>query len=299
MSESAARRDDLRADCARCFGLCCVAPAFTASADFALDKPAGQACPNLRSDFGCGIHDHLRERGFPGCTVFDCFGAGQKIAQITYRGRDWRTAPETAEPMFRAFAVMRQLHELLWYLTEALDLRAAGPLHADLRRVRDGIERLTLGGPTEVAAVDVPAHQREANELLLRASDLVRGRGGPDRRGADLIGADLRRTDLRSASLRGAYLIGADLRGADLRGADLTGADLRGADLRGADLRGSLFLTQAQLDAARGDLTTRLPRTLRRPTHWQLAVRPTPRSTGGGAARRPNRPAEHRRAPRP
>jgi hypothetical protein len=31
----------LRADCERCFGLCCVAPAFAASADFAIDKDAG------------------------------------------------------------------------------------------------------------------------------------------------------------------------------------------------------------------------------------------------------------------
>ncbi|RQX15913.1 oxetanocin A resistance protein, partial [Micromonospora arida] len=37
----------LRADCGRCFGLCCVVPAFAASADFAIDKPAGSPCPNL------------------------------------------------------------------------------------------------------------------------------------------------------------------------------------------------------------------------------------------------------------
>ena len=63
------RRLSLRADCERCFGLCCVAPAFSASADFAIDKAAGQACPNLRSDFRCSIHDRLRKRSFPGCVV--------------------------------------------------------------------------------------------------------------------------------------------------------------------------------------------------------------------------------------
>ena len=45
-------RADLRADCAQCFGLCCVAPAFVASADFAITKPAGRPCPNLAADFG-------------------------------------------------------------------------------------------------------------------------------------------------------------------------------------------------------------------------------------------------------
>ena len=94
-------RLSLRADCERCFGLCCVAPAFSASADFAIDKDAGQACPHLQSDFRCGIHAHLRQRGFPGCTAYDCFGAGQKVAQVTFAGRDWREAPATAQQMFR------------------------------------------------------------------------------------------------------------------------------------------------------------------------------------------------------
>lgn len=87
-------------------------------------------------------------------------------------------------------------------------------------------------------------------------------------RGADLIGAKLAGANLRGANLRGAYLIGADLRDADLRTADLLGADLRGADVSGADLTGSLFLTQSQVNAARGDLTTRLSPTLGHPPHW-------------------------------
>ncbi|MCP2312084.1 hypothetical protein FHR36_005250 [Kitasatospora paracochleata] len=31
---------------------------------------------------------------------------------------------------------------------------------------------------------------------------------------------------------------------------------------------GPLFLTQPQLNAAKGDATTRIPATLARPTHW-------------------------------
>ncbi|MDD4239764.1 MAG: pentapeptide repeat-containing protein, partial [Desulfotomaculaceae bacterium] len=66
----------------------------------------------------------------------------------------------------------------------------------------------------------------------------------------------------------GAYLIAADLRGVDLSGTDFIGADFRDADLRGADLTRSIFLTQAQLNAAKGDAGTRLPPALTRPTHW-------------------------------
>jgi len=258
---------DLRADCARCFGLCCVAPAFAASADFAIDKPAGRPCPHLAGDFRCGIHDQLRPRGFPGCTVYDCFGAGQHVAQVSFGGRDWRADPASAPTMFAVFGVVRQLHELLWYLTEAHRL-APDPAIRDAVAETDRLRDLP---PGELLAIDVAAHRERINPLLVRASRAARAGvrdRPPDHRGANLIGARLAGADLRAASLRGALLIGADLRGATLYRADLTGADLRAADLSGADLTGAIFLTQAQLDAAVGDGGTRLPDHLTRPTHW-------------------------------
>jgi len=261
----------LRADCESCFALCCVAPAFSASADFAINKPAGQACPNLQPDFRCGIHTRLREDGFRGCTVYDCFGAGQKVSQVTFAGEDWRLAPQLARQIFEVFPIMRDLHELLWYLSEAQALQTTGQLHAELSLALTETERLTYLSAEALAALDVEAHRQDVNALLLRTSELVRAPVRQERnelRGADLIGAKLAGADLRGASLRGASLVGADLRGADLRKADLTGADLRGADLSGADLTESIFLIQSQLDSARGDADTVLPLSLSRPTHW-------------------------------
>ena len=258
-------RAHLRADCSRCAGLCCVAPAFAASADFAIDKPAGVACPNLREDFRCGIHAQLRERGFPGCTVFDCFGAGQRITQDTFDGTSWREDPALAAAQFAVLPVVRQLHEALWYLTEAQSLSDA----PEVGELRERTERLAGGNPDELAALDVAAHRAEVGELLSRVSGIVRGPGRPDRRGMDLMGRDLRRTKLRDGSLRGAYLIAADLHGVDLGTADLLGADLRAADVRGADLSRVLFLTQPQVTAARGDMSTRLPVAVSAPPHWQ------------------------------
>lgn len=260
----------LRADCSRCVGLCCVVPGFAASADFAVDKPAGEPCVNLRPDSRCAIHDRLRESGFRGCTVYDCFGAGQQVTQVTFGGRDWRFDP-FPERMFAVFPVMRALNELLWHLAAALQLRAAAPVHVDLRRAFDDTRRLTQGDADSLLRLDVGAHHRGVNELLSRASELART-GAPhsvvDLRGADLVGRNLRRADLRGVALRGARLVGADLTGADLRRADLTGADLRGANLSGADLGEALFLTQSQVDAATGDDRTALPATVTRPGHW-------------------------------
>jgi len=261
----------LRPDCETCVGLCCVAPAFSASADFAIDKPAGQPCPNMQADFRCGIHASLRDFGFAGCAAYDCFGAGQRVSQELFAGADWRAHPDIAPGMFAAFSVMRPLHELLWYLAEARTLPATRSLHPELRTASDETEGLAGCDVAALGALDVAAHRQRVNALLRRASTLARSPStGPalDRRGADLVGADLRAIDLRGADLRGAYLIGADLRDADLALADLTGADLRGVDLAGADLGEALFLVQSQLDAARGDRRTGLPPNLERPAHW-------------------------------
>ncbi|WP_051840906.1 pentapeptide repeat-containing protein [Streptomyces sp. NRRL F-5126] len=281
----------LRADCASCFGLCCVALSFSAVAGFPADKDAGEPCRHLGADFGCGVHRELRRRGYAGCAVYDCFGAGQKVSRHTFGGTDWRRAPETAPAMFAALPVMRQLQELLYYLAEALSLPGTRPLRAELTRAYEQTERLTLADADTLLATDVAGHRGQVVAPLLdRASALVRadaprakGRGTRSRRGADLFGARLVRADLRGADLRGARLIAADLRAADLRCADLIGADLRDADLAGADLRGALFLTQAQLESAKGDGATALPPSLVRPAHWPAA---------GASAGRPAPPAD-------
>lgn len=263
----------LRSDCGQCFGLCCVAPAFARSSDFAIDKPNGVPCPNLGHDFRCEIHDRLRSSGFRGCVVFECHGAGQRVAQETFAGVSWREAPESAASMFAAFGVMRPLHELLVFLHEAASWPEATKLRGELER---HIARVDAAGdlPAEqLADVDVDAYRAPAAALLREASEFARTdrvgrRAAAHSPGPDLVGAQLRGADLRGACLRGALLIAADLSGSDLRHADLIGADLRDADLSGADLRGALFLTDPQLEAARGNHATRLPAERTRPAHW-------------------------------
>jgi hypothetical protein len=239
-----------------------VAPAFAASADFAIDKPAGRPCPNLAPDLRCGIHDRLRPAGFPGCTVYDCFGAGQRVSRQTFGGVDWRAEPATAGRMFAVFPVVRQLHELLWYLAEALTLAPAAPLYGALAEAYDQTRQAAAGPPDALLALDLAAHRGAVGDLLRRASELTRagaGRPGPAgavtgegraraRPGRDPAGAvsgDGRDRSGRSGAGAGSGVgpgvdrAGADLIGARLRHADLTGATLRGALLIGADLRGA------------------------------------------------------------
>ncbi len=204
----------LRPDCADCFGLCCVALSFAASADFAFDKDPGEPCTHLRPDYGCGIHARLRTSGFKGCSVFDCFGAGQRVAQGTYGGRDWRSTPDVAEEMFAVFHLLRQLHELLWHLTHASDRAASPALAAELAAARAQTELVAAGSPDEILTFDVASHRRGVQDLLSRTSQEAR---------AVAVRPGRRRSLPERVGPR------ADLVGAPLRGADLTGADMRGA----------------------------------------------------------------------
>ncbi|MFC4802947.1 pentapeptide repeat-containing protein [Neobacillus sp. GCM10023253] len=265
---------NLKADCEKCFALCCVALPYAKSADFALDKDSGTPCKNLQSDFRCKIHQNLRDKGFRGCSAYECFGAGQQVSQHTYGGKDWRESPESAKEMFNVFPIMHQLHEMLYYLNEAMSYEETKAIHHELHEAFEEIESLTNLTPKEILNLDVPSHRSKVNKLFLRTSELVRAKISPGkninkiRKGSDLIGARLRGSDLRGANLRGALLIAADLREADLRAVDFIGADLRDTDLSGANLTGSIFLTQAQVNAAKGDRHTKLPAAIKTPEHW-------------------------------
>lgn len=263
-------RQELRADCTRCFGLCCVVPSFDRSANFAFDKPARTPCRNLLVDSSCGIHPQLRSSGMPGCTTYDCFGAGQQVSQVLFDGVDWRTDERLATRMFDVFPVVRQLHEQLWYLEEVAALPATVSIRQQADDLADHLHSVTGLDPAALLQFDRDGVRDRVNTLLEQAGSLVRGtrRKGADRRGAMLLGASLAGADLRGFDFRGACLIAADLAGADLSRADLIGADLRDARLAGAQLADALFVTQFQVNAAVGDSRTTLPPRLTRPAHW-------------------------------
>lgn len=269
-------RESLQADCQNCFGLCCTALNIVASSDFAMNKPAGKPCSNLKDDYSCQIHSKLRENGFKGCTVFDCLGAGQQVSQVTFKGQDWRQSRIHADKMFQVFPIMEQLYEMIAYVAEALSYQVNNTLYEQLLVQLEQLQQATELEADALLTLDIVAIRMPVNALLLKTSEQIRTHGVKEKassklnqRGADWMGKKLQGKDLRATDLRGSYLIAANLQGAILREVDFIGADLRDANLRGADLSTSLFLTQMQINAAQGDRSTKLPSYIKRPTHWK------------------------------
>lgn len=124
---------DLNADCASCTAVCCVAFELERSPAFAIDKAAGERCPNLSAN-RCAIHSELNERGFSGCAQFDCHGAGPR-----------------AKGDMSVFFVLLEYHELLWAISRVLLLF---PHANELLRAREELERESCERPLSSARRD-------------------------------------------------------------------------------------------------------------------------------------------------
>ncbi len=142
-----------------------MAPAFDRSEEFALDKPACAACPNLGPDERCRIHDRLEAEGFKGCVMFDCLGAGQRVVQELYAGRSWRDEPELLPQMWQALTALRGVHEQILLLQAAARLPLSADERATLEELLADMEPDTAWAP-EGLTVFAAAACRRATDFL-------------------------------------------------------------------------------------------------------------------------------------
>jgi hypothetical protein len=165
------RRSDLVPDCGRCAAVCCVAPSFEASTDFAVGKQAGVPCRHLGVECRCTIHDELVPRGFLGCSIYDCYGAGPRVTRL-FVGATGLDAQRD-----EAFLFLRVVHELLWLLTEAAKLC---PTSEVLLREQIEKEVATLDAiellPFARADVDLRSCHERSQRLLVSVGHAVGGR---------------------------------------------------------------------------------------------------------------------------
>jgi hypothetical protein len=166
------RRPDLVADCERCAALCCTATSFDKSEDFAIDKAAGVTCPHVTDDHRCAIHADRVKRGFSGCLIYDCYGAGPRVTQAYAR------APHRSRERDDVFRILRDVHELLWQLTEAVKLcpTSEANLAADLAREIEALDAVARDPGRATVAIDLHPRQLSGRALLRRVGTALGGR---------------------------------------------------------------------------------------------------------------------------
>ena len=128
--------------------------------------------------------------------------------------------------------------------------------------------------------IDIDKHRIKVNHILKQVNEFIKKKVSDEKiknsknkkalkEGYDFIGRDLTNANLIGANFAGALLIASNMQDTNLKGANLIGADLRDADIRRANLEDSMFLTQSQVNTARGNSRTKLPKSLSMPSYLE------------------------------
>lgn len=260
----------LTSDCSKCSGLCCIALYCFQSDGFPQNKPIGKPCIHLMDNYKCKIHSNLESMGMRGCIAYDCFGAGQYLTENIYGGVTWQTQPKRTKEICDMFVLVYRLFQLRFFLYESKKLASSELLLAEISRLlqeNDMICRLPI---EEMMQYLIEEYQDRVNSVLKRACiALTNYLGIKNNFGQNFLNRNFAGKDLSGVDFNMKPLIASDFRNCQLKGATFIGADTRDANFDGADLREAVFLSQGQINAAKGSCRTKLPDHLKYPDTWR------------------------------
>lgn len=263
-------RKNLKIDCKKCSGLCCVALYCTKTDGFPANKEAGTPCKHLDSDFSCKIHSRLADNNYKGCLAYDCFGAGQRTTQLYLSDGTWETNSEQKDKLFQVFIIVYQLHQMLWYLVEAFTLTSDELLKSTIDLLISENEQMLQQPMDHIAMLDLSEYRSNVNIVLKQIStDISANDTSSQIHGLNYLGKNFKKANLDRKNFSMSLMIAANLSGCSLKNTNFLGADLRDANIRNADLSKSIFLTQMQINSAIGNSNTKIPIYLTRPATWE------------------------------
>lgn len=263
-------RKNLKIDCKKCSGLCCVALYCTKTDGFPANKEAGIPCKHLDSDFSCKIHSRLADNNYKGCLAYDCFGAGQRTTQLYLSDGTWETNSEQKDKLFQVFIIVYQLHQMLWYLVEAFTLTSDELLKSTIDLLISENEQMLQQPMDHIAMLDLSEYRSNVNIVLKQIStDISANDTSSQIHGLNYLGKNFKKANLDRKNFSMSLMIAANLSGCSLKNTNFLGADLRDANIRNADLSKSIFLTQMQINSAIGNSNTKIPIYLTRPATWE------------------------------
>lgn len=256
--------NQLQIKCEACSGLCCYALYLCIGESFAIEKKAGTPCLHLQSDFRCDCYPSLHQQHMKGCTIYDCFGAGQYVTQVLYKQDTWQSKPSLKTEVCKTFPLVLQLHQILYYLVLATMLQKAQPYKDELQQAIEHVLQLRL----HPSAQDITLFQTQANCILKKISKDIHEQYPSAKRHATAIAKNFKGSDLSGYDFTMSTMIAANLTGCNVTNANFLGADMRDVNIANTDMSKALFLTQIQLNSAIGNGNTIIPTHLTIPKNW-------------------------------
>jgi len=263
--------ENMKSDCSKCSGLCCTALYFSKMDGFPKDKVSGQPCVNLLKDYRCKIHSQLEKQNMKGCIGYDCFGAGQQVTQVIYQGQTWNDIPNQSTEIFDVFIMVFQLYQIRYYLIEAMTLISAKPLEQSIKCLIEENIKMCHDHPQSILSLDLEQYRHRANHILKQVCKLLQQSIHSENKKvpANLLGGNFKGQDMSGADLSTKLLIAANFEKSLFHGTIFLGADTRDSNFNNADLSEAVFLTQGQVNSAKGNRYTKLPYHLDYPPTWK------------------------------
>lgn len=256
----------LKTNCSKCSGLCCVALFFFKMDGFPKDKKAGEPCDNLLNNFQCKIHTQLEDKNLKGCIGYDCFNAGEHVTQFIYQGKTYRDLPNRAMEIFDIFMIISQLFQARYYLLEVLTLEISSKMKEKIEWLIVENKKICNYSFNELLSFNLNAYKNKINPILKQIClQLNKNKNVP----TVFLGKNFEGKDMTNLDLSTKLLIAANFKGCRFENTIFLGADTRDTDFSNADLKKAVFLTQGQINSAKGNRNTKLPNHLNYPVTWK------------------------------
>ena len=260
----------LVSDCSRCSGLCCIALYCFKSDGFPQNKPIGKPCINLMGDYKCRIHNDLESMGMKGCIGYDCFGAGQYLTEEVYRGVTWQTQPERVKEICDLYIFMYRMFQLRFFLYESKKLVSSETLLPEINQLLQENDAMCRLPVEELYEQPIDSYQAKVNHILKKSCvELSKFIGAGNSKETNFLNRNFKGKDLSGFDFNMKPLIASNFENCKFKGATFIGTDTRDANFNGADLREAVFLSQGQINAAKGSRRTKLPKHLKYPVTWR------------------------------
>jgi len=259
----------LKSDCSKCSGLCCVALFFSKIDGFPENKIAGKACSHLMTDYCCNIHCQLTKQKMKGCIGYDCFGAGQHVTQSVYQGKTWNDLFEQSAEIFDVFTVVFQLHQIRYFLIESMLFSIVKPLEKEIHTLYVENIKICHSSIKEILSFDLEKYKTTVNLVLKQLCNLLLRNTNNKESSIEFFGKSFKGKNMSGINLSSKLLIAANFEDCLFNGTIFLGADTRDTNFSNANLSESIFLTQGQINSAKGNRNTKLPKHLDYPITWK------------------------------
>ena len=155
-----------------------------------------------------------------------------------------------------------------WYLLESLSLISDEHLKSDIKALISENEQMTAQLPHEILNLDVEKYRLKVNQALKKVGESITNYSSDGNKTKDFFGKDFKKANLNGRDFSMSLMIAANLEGCSLCHANFLGADMRDANIKNTDLSECAFLTQMQINYAKGNAHTKIPKNLSHPDSW-------------------------------